>query len=256
MRFSGLLATGLITCNGQQPEFVKSVRIVDDYFGLAVRAQTNGWVALESSPDLRYWTEVANIATTNDVSLFVDEVNVNAGNRFYRLRLPGTKVKEAEKRWPARSDLAYHFQIERVSTSKAPYVLSGTVTVTNDQKTVSAATANGEPLVQPDPADFPSIEELFAALQAGQTAGCRQVYAMYDVALGFPFRCLIDQRVAAVPPADTGNAVEYRISALEFVPQTGSAEMPERRHDSSPGQARNERRPGFADGPFRFMEQY
>ncbi len=201
-------------CNGQQPEIVNWAAIGDESFGLGVRPHTNGWVSVESSADLQTWSEVASLATTNEEGLFVDEVDVHAGVRLYRLKQPGVTVEEAEERWPGGSKLGYRFQIERSSANTL---------VTNGLKVVSEATADGQPLGQPDPADFPSVEELFAALRAAQSVGCRLVYGLYDPTLGFPVRCLIDQRVAAVPPANPGDAVEYRISGLELLGAPASA---------------------------------
>jgi hypothetical protein len=219
----GLNAAGLSTCTGQSPEFIRATTIGSDYFGLSIRAGTNGWATLEASPDLHAWNEVASIATTNDVRLFVDEVNVDVGNRFYRLRLPGTTAEEAEARWLASKMAAYRFQLERVSTTQPPHALTGIVSVRGDEKSVTNAIADGQPVDRADPADFPRIEELFSMLRSAQRDGCRQVYALYDSALGFPTRCLIDQRIAVVPPADVGNALSYRVTGLESLEQSTSA---------------------------------
>lgn len=223
----GLIAAG-IRCNGQAPQFIEGVPIGESYFGLVIQAGTNGWVSLDASSDLDTWSELASIATTNATTLFVDEANVQAGTRFYRLRLPGTAAEDAKAHWMAKSVTAYRFQLERVSTPQSPYVLFGTVTVTNGQKSVTNATADGQSLNQPDPTNFPSIGELFGALSSAQLAGCRQVYADYDPLFDFPIRCFIDQRIAAVPPADQGNALEYRVSAFEILEQSASAKMKQR----------------------------
>ncbi|MGH7973331.1 MAG: DUF6174 domain-containing protein, partial [Limisphaerales bacterium] len=167
--------------------------------------------------------EVASIATTNDNTLFVDEINVDVGRRFYRLRMPGTTVEEAQSRWSANNPGGYRFQFERISSTQSPHVLTGTVTVTNGQKSVTSAIADGQPVSQADPSDFPSVEELFAALKSAQAVGCRQDAATYDAALGFSIRCLIDERTAAYPPADEGNSLEYRITGLEVLDKKKSA---------------------------------
>ncbi len=217
----GLLVCGLAVALGQQPEFVRSEPIGSGDFGLGIRTGTNGWVTVESSPDLRTWSEVASLATTNSGAVFVDEVAVQSGDRFYRLREPGTPVEVAEARWPGGRQNAYRFQLEAVNFNRLPNVLVGTVTVINGQKSVSNVTGNGQPIDSPDPGDFPSVEELFAALKAAQVQGCHVVYALYDATLGFPVRCIIDRRGVAIPPASPGTAVEYRISAMEFLAQPG-----------------------------------
>lgn len=219
----GLMAAGITPSNGQAPQFIKEVPIGNASFGLVIQAGTDAWVSLESSTDLRTWSEVASIATTNRVSLFVDEVNVDTGERFYRLRVPGTTVEQAQARWLAGGVTAYRYQLERVGANQPPYVLTGTVTVTNGQKIVTNALGDGQPVNQPDPADFPSIEELYAALNAAQLSGCRQVYSLYDAALGFPTRCYIDQRTAIYLPANAGNAVAYHLTGLEVLTSVRSS---------------------------------
>jgi hypothetical protein len=177
--------------------------------------QTTNWVALEASDDLSTWTEVADVATTNSGTFFVDQAAALSPCRFYRLRQPGTTADDARAMWPTDTNLNYQFQLIRVTYTGFVSLLTATVTVTAGQKIISNAQANGQPIAQPDPADFPSVEELFAALRSAQQMGCRQVWAIYDPVLRYPVECIIDQRVAAFPPQAGGQVDHYLISGLK-----------------------------------------
>lgn len=201
---------------GQPASIVRIVPIGEDLVGLAIRPGTNGWVALESSGDLLKWAEVASVASVDAVRLFVDEVPWRVGTRYYRLRDPGSTAEAMASRWAGHGISSYRFQLERVSTSRAPYVLTATVTIHPGGKRISGAMADGEPMNEPDPALFPRIEDLFEVLSAAQKIGCRQVYAIYDPVLGYPRRCLIDRRQAGVPPEEN-NALHYRVLGIEVL---------------------------------------
>jgi hypothetical protein len=194
---------------------ITRLAFVDNDAFVAFAPQTTNWVALEASDDLSTWSEVADIATTNSGTFFVDQGMALSPCRFYRLRQPGTTVDDAGAKWPTKTNLSYQFQLMRVNLTGAVSVLTATVTVTAGQKVISNAQDDGQPIAQPDPADFPSVEELFAALKSAQQTGCRQVLAIYDQVLGYPVECFIDQRVAAYPPEAAGQAVHYSISGLK-----------------------------------------
>ena len=151
---------------------------------VAFTPQTTNWVALEASDDLSTWTEVADVATTNKGAFFINQGKALSQCRFYRLRQPGTTVDNAEVKWPTNTNLSYQFQLMRVNYTGSLSVLTATVTVTAGQKVISNAQADGQPIAQPDPADFPSVEELFVALRSAEQTGCRQVWAIYDSVRG------------------------------------------------------------------------
>mgnify|MGYP001547304783 CR=1 FL=1 len=197
---------------GDLPSITRLAFVGDDVF-VAFTPQTTNWIALEASDDLSTWTEVADVATTNSETSFVDEAAALSPQHFYRLRQPGTTVDEARAKWPTNTNLSYQFQLMCVSDTGSFSVLTATVTVTAGQKTISNAQENGEPIAEVDPADFPSVEELFSALKNAQQAGCRETWAIYNPALGYPVKCVIDQRVAA-PPPETGQIISYSISGL------------------------------------------
>ena len=194
------------------PSITRLAFVGNDVF-VAFAPQTTNWVALEASDDLSTWAEVADVATTNGQTSFVDPGMALSPHRFYRLRQPGTTVDEAKAKWPTNTNLSYQFQLMRVSYTGSLSVLTATVTVTAGQKTISNAQANGQPIAEPDLTDFPSVEELFSALNSAQQTGCRETWAIYDPVLGYPVKCVIDQRVAA-PPPETGQVVSYSISGL------------------------------------------
>ncbi|MBM3884091.1 MAG: hypothetical protein FJ387_31025 [Verrucomicrobia bacterium] len=89
------------------------------------------------------------------------------------------------------------------------------LTVVGGQKTISGAEADGQPLDQPDSLDFPSVEEVFAALKQAQEAGCRRVAMTYDAADGHPVWCVIERLIAVYPGKATD---EFRIRNLTYLP--------------------------------------
>jgi len=197
---------------GALPSINRLAFVGDDVF-VGFAPQTTNWVAVEASGDLATWTEVADVATTNGETAFVDAAAALSPHRFYRLRQPGTTVDEARAKWPTNTNLSYQFQLICVRDTGSFTVLTATVTVTAGQKTISNAQADGQPIAEPDPADFPSVEELFSVLNSAQQTGCRETWAIYDPVLGYPVKCVIDQRVAA-PPPESGQVVSYSISGL------------------------------------------
>ena len=208
------LLLGITTGRAAQPSFTKFSFVGNDVAIVSSPGTTN-WVALDASADLHSWVEVVNLVTTNNADLFLDEDVAQLPCRFYRLRQPGTTVDEASASWLTNLNQGYQFQLEVVKyQSNTISVLTGTVIITNGQKVISNAQVNSQPLLQPDPIDFPSIEEVFNALKSAQEAGCRQVRATYDPMHQYPVDCFIDQRVAAVPPQDHGHAVRYLITGV------------------------------------------
>ena len=206
------LSLGNAEANADLSSITRLAFVGNDVF-VAFAPQTTNWVALEASADLSTWTEVADVATTNSGTFFTDQAAALSTCRFYRLRQPGTTADDARAKWPTDTNLSYQFQLIRVAYTGSVSVLTATVTVTAGQKIISNAQANGQSIAQPDPADFPSVEDLFAALRSAQQTGCRQVWAIYDPVLGYPVECVIDQRVPA-PPPETGQVVRYSISGL------------------------------------------
>ena len=68
----------------------------------------------------------------------------------------------------------------------------------------------------PPPPEFvrtaPIGEDDFGLAVRPQTTGCREVYAVYDSAIGFPSRCLIDRRAGLDLPDAPAQADDFRIS--------------------------------------------
>jgi Family of unknown function (DUF6174) len=213
----GLLVAEWPNSRGQPPDFFKAQRIGDDLFALAIRPRTNSWVTLESSVDLRAWSELASIATTNDVSVFVDDRKLVANYCFYRLRRPGTSVEQAVERWKASGAKRYRFHLQRAALDQGPVLLSGNVVIDRGRKEITNAEADGRAQEQPNLELFPSVDELFAALQAAEGTGSRRVDALFDAVLGYPVRCSIDRRSATPPLTDPGYLVQYWIRDLEIL---------------------------------------
>jgi hypothetical protein len=214
------LALGLSVGNTEARADLPSItRLAFEGSGVfvAFAPQTTNWVAIEASPNLSTWTEVGNVATTNIETFFVDQQAALPPYQFYRLRQAGTTVDEARSRWPTNTNLSYEFQSTALTAgvTGAVSAVTATVTVAAGQKVISNAQANGQPIAQPNPDDFPSVQELFAALESARQTGCRQTWVIYDSVLGYPVECFIDRRAAANPAASGGQAVQYFISGLK-----------------------------------------
>lgn len=206
-----VLELGALCLHADSPSITKLAFVGSNYVFVGFSPATTNWVALDGSGDLRTWNEVADVASTNTQTFFIEQMASLPQCRFYRLRRPGTTVDDARAKWPANTNLSYQFELTSVEYQGS--VLTATVTVTAGRKSITNAQADGQPLAQPDPASFPSVEELFVALSSAQQAGCRQVWAVYDPKLGYPANCFIDQRVSAPPPG-AGQSFHYIISRL------------------------------------------
>lgn len=193
--------------------FTKRTFVGSHYF-LGLVLHTADWTSVEATDDLSTWTPIASVATTNDVSEFVDENAAERPLRFYRLKHPGVGAEEAEARWHPHSDGDYQFQLQHIRSHVQPYVLSATVTIVGGQKTISRAEADGQPLEQPHSPDFPSVGELFAALKQAQQAGCWRVAVTYDAADGHPLWCVIERLIGTFPGKETD---QFRISNLTYL---------------------------------------
>ncbi|HAB19861.1 MAG TPA: DUF6174 domain-containing protein [Verrucomicrobiota bacterium] len=190
--------------------FTKRAFVGSHYF-LGFVLNTADWISVEATDDFSTWTPIASVATTNNVTEFVDKNAVERPLRFYRLVHPGVPVEEARTRWQPHSEGDYQFQLQHIRSHVGPYVLSATVTVVGGQKTISNAEADGQPLDQPDSLDFPSVEEMFAALKQAQQAGCWRVAVTYDAADGHPLWYVIERVIGIFPGKETD---QFRISNL------------------------------------------
>jgi hypothetical protein len=201
----------------QQPEleFIRGTFVGENFF-VTFRPNTTQWMRLEISSDLSSWTELVSIATTNlaGAVLYGDDTAQRAGRRFYRITYPSRVLEEAHSLWQAQNLDAYRFQLRRVGppsdrSSTIPVVLTGTVTVRAGQKTVTDVEVNFQPAAEFNPADFPTVAEMFDLLAEAATGGVRLVWARYDPNRGFPLRCLIDRQGSA-----DGSLVRYELSDL------------------------------------------
>jgi hypothetical protein len=193
--------------------FTQRAFVGKDFF-LGYVLNTPDWVSVEASDDLLTWTPVASVASTNSVTMFLDQGADAHALRFYRLKHPGVAVEDLEPLWQSHSASGYRCEVQHVRTHGPPYLLTATVTVVGGQKTISGAEADGQPLEQPDSLDFPSVEEVFAALKQAQEAGCRRVAMTYDAADGHPVWCVIERLIGVSPGKATD---EFRIRNLTYL---------------------------------------
>lgn len=210
-----LLATEQDECQEIASEIVKRAFVGDAFF-VGFLPKTNGWLSVDTSSDLHTWTTLASVATTNDVTAFVDENRTTVSMRFYRLRQPGTSVDEAEARWWQHASGDYQFHLQHIRSYASPSVLDADVIVRAGQKEVTNVQAEGEqPLQQPTARDFPAVPELFDLLREAQQSGCWRVAVTYDRAQGFPSWCVIERLAGGFSPKQIDG---YRITRFTFTP--------------------------------------
>ena len=170
---------------GDEVEIIRPSRGTSENFTFAIllHTNTNAWVTLEVSSDLRIWSERANIASGDDAVAFVDEKSENWTNRFYRIRIPGTTPQDAADRWNQGGIQDYRFRIRRpfLYRTATVEVKGGTKIVRDVRDAITS-----EPVSEFDPSDFPSIEELFAELGAVLGPELLDSRMTYDQEYGFP----------------------------------------------------------------------
>jgi hypothetical protein len=180
-------------------------------FFIGFTLSSEAWLSIQRSGDGLTWTEIGSVASTNEVSVFVDEEARATSNGYYRLRQPGFTVEEAEAKWRSRPGRDYQFLLQRGRLPGQPSILRGTVVVTGDEKSILGAEADGHLLPEPDPTEFPSVEELFNILKRAQQSGCWRVAATYHPELGYPVWCGIERVTSGVAPKETD---VFRISGV------------------------------------------
>jgi hypothetical protein len=147
---------------------------------------TSGWLLLESSDDLDVWNPVVNLLTTNTTGPYMEVAPSNALFRFYRVRSPGVAAAEALGRWNSTKPEPYRFRFQTTKWELGGSTLIGTVTFSNGVKTVSSVTLNEIPADSFDPADFPTIEEVFDRIAAVEALGAKLAHVTYDPDWSFP----------------------------------------------------------------------
>jgi hypothetical protein len=191
----------VVSASGQfkAPEFVNYARISDTNFAVAYNAfTTNSWTRVEVSSNLISWQPIMNLFTSRTNSIPCSDVHTGGkAICFYRVVVPGTTVEQARTIWQSQNitNYRYHLIGESGGTGgvSAKY-FSGTVTVQNGVKTITDATDpvhNSEPVPNPDPADFPTFDEMFDLLEQGLDSGSPHLQAHYDPVRGYPLHCFV-----------------------------------------------------------------
>jgi hypothetical protein len=182
-------------------------------FQIIFRLNTKEWVALERTVDLNNWQHIISVSTTNKVSSLLDPDAINHPHAAYRIKQPGTAVEDAQAKWLSEAQPDYELQLTSFR-STPPHVLEAKVTVLAGEKQLSNVMGDGAPIQQPNPEDFPSITELFAALGKAQKTGAWKVAVSYDEHRGHPLWCTFERRA----PDDLGlQFAQYWIRDLKFV---------------------------------------
>ncbi len=137
LALSFVITLGALSVHGESPSITTLTFVGSNYVFVGFSPQTTNWVALEASRDLRIWSEVADVASTNSLTFFIEHLASLPVRRFYRLRLPGTTVDDARAKWPTNTNLSYQFEL--TSADELGAVLTGTVTVAAGQKAITKA---------------------------------------------------------------------------------------------------------------------
>ncbi|HYE30789.1 MAG TPA: DUF6174 domain-containing protein [Methylomirabilota bacterium] len=184
--------------------------LVQEVFAFGIRPQDTNWFDIEVSTNLTDWSRLATALSTNATAFFVDDSATNAPTRFYRLRIPGTTVAQQQAIWTELRRRTYTIQVERISSSGK--YLSADVTVTSGAKHISNVKdpLTGEAVADFDPADFPSIEEIFTKLEAAAQTGIYDLRVWYDPKHGYPTR-MIQREISGM----NSNVTELRFNLVE-----------------------------------------
>jgi hypothetical protein len=145
--------------------------------------------ALEVSEDLQHWQVARNyhVASANLVTV-PDPGPPSEKNRFYRLRIPGDLVADKLTAWKAHGITSYGYHYApRIGFCNC--IVSADLTVNNGVvvNVTNAVRASGDPEPNPNPADFPTINDLFDQITAAeQDSQIAWVGVEYDPVLSFP----------------------------------------------------------------------
>jgi hypothetical protein len=211
MRFRVFKSVALVALvwamNSETRSYAENLRIVKQAFVgrnffIGFTLSSEAWLSIQRSGDALTWTDIGSVASTNGSTVFVDEEARAVSNSYYRLRQPGFTVEEADAKWRSRPGINYRFQLERGRLPDQPSILRGTVVVTGDDKSILEAEADGDLLPEPDPREFPSIEEIFNMLKQAQQSGCWRVAVTYHPELGYPIWCGIERVTSGSAPKE------------------------------------------------------
>jgi hypothetical protein len=179
--FCGALCSRAQT-NGAVGLRVGQITDLYGYFLFASGPQATNFV-LESSKDLGTWTVVHQAIGwpgTNPVFRVMDELQIQSQG-FWRA-IPGEAVATRQQRWHDHEPVEYTFRFRHMISFWEGGV-RGTVRVRNGtviEVTDAVDDRTSQPIPQPDPAQFLSIDQLFVEIRRAFEAGAQQVQVTYD----------------------------------------------------------------------------
>jgi hypothetical protein len=213
-------------CVADQAETFEFTEV--SFFGesliLQLRPPTGKWAVVERSADLSTWSPWLHLITTKSQGIYQDQIAKRQPMRFYRIRAPGMDVAQARMKWLEEKVERYRFRFERQSRASQFFRLSGLVTVRNGQKTISEVRSWSQPVMDFDPEEFPTVDELFARLDRALQKGVRQAWMIYDERRGYPTEGLIDN-LSTSPDSPGGDLFGFWLTefTLEGEPQAVGA---------------------------------
>jgi hypothetical protein len=163
-------------------------------------AQVTSFV-LETSTDLMSWTVVYHaFGPPGEHPLFALDAGWQpAGQQFWRAR-PAESLAEQEQLWRDHAPFEYTFHFRHMvsffegGVRGTVHVRGGVVVGVTD----AAEDRSGQPILQPDLAQFRSIEQLFGEIGKALEAGAQQVAVTYDPTGAHPALVVVDRTTLTI----------------------------------------------------------
>jgi len=123
---------------------------------------------------------------------------------------PDNQLAAARARWAEHGPTTYTITVARACECLPE--MSGPVIVTVRARAVTSReyAGTGAPVASPLAEQFPSVEQLFARIEAAQRAHVAQLVVIYHPALGYPVRVAIDYLAGMVDDEVTYSATDLR----------------------------------------------
>lgn len=166
---------------------------------------------LETSTNLISWTLVYHaFSQPGEHPLFALDAGWQPpGQQFWRAR-PAESLAEREQLWRDRAPFEYTFHFRHMvsffegGVRGTVHVQGGVVVGVTD----AAEDRSGQPIPQPDLAQFRSIEQLFGEIGKALEADAQQVAVTYDPTGAYPARVLVDRSTLMVDDESSFQASE------------------------------------------------
>src|SRR5262245_38664946 len=149
-------------------------------------------VLIQFSEDLRQWKSAINAFSTRQNWTRGPLIEFGEARRFYRAVSPAEGVPQMLERWRAGGVRNYEFTFQRICFCADPIYYRGRVTVRDGRivELKNTVSFRDQP-IEPNPALFFTVEELFARAQ-GPMGNAEIIVVELDEQLHFPKKIYID----------------------------------------------------------------